>query len=136
MPRPPNTQPTDGELEILKFLWSAGPSELGLITSALNEDRKVATTTVATMLKVMLDKGLVKRKEGERGYQWIAKVSREAAEAGLTGKLVDRLFDGSARRLVAHLIEEGQLSAADRREIQHLLAKSRTSNRRKRGGNR
>jgi BlaI family transcriptional regulator, penicillinase repressor len=131
MPRPPNTQPTDGELEILKLLWSAGPSELGRIASALNQERKVATTTVATMLKVMLDKGLVKRKRGEGAYQWSAKVSREAAEAGLTGKLVDRLFDGSARRLVAHLIEEGQLSATDRREIQQLLAKSQTGKRHK-----
>jgi BlaI family penicillinase repressor len=134
MARPPNSQPTDGELEILKLLWSEGPSELGRITAALNEDRKVATTTVATMLKVMLDKRLVTRKQGDRGYQWSAKVSRENAEAGLTGKLVDRLFDGSARRLVAHLIEEGQLTAADRREIQQLLGRSQAAKRRKRGG--
>jgi BlaI family transcriptional regulator, penicillinase repressor len=134
MARPPNTQPTDGELEILKLLWSEGSSELGQITAALNEERKVATTTVATMLKVMLDKRLVTRKRGDRGYQWSAKVSRENAEAGLTGKLVDRLFDGSARRLVAHLIEDGQLTAADRREIQQLLGRSQAAKRRKRGG--
>src|SRR5688572_30321521 len=109
MPRPSSRQPTDGELEILKLLWQAGPSELGRVTAALNEDRKVATTTVATMLKVMLEKGLVVRKQGERGYLWSAKVTREAAESGLTHKLIDRLFDGSASRLVAHLIEQGKL---------------------------
>jgi BlaI family penicillinase repressor len=136
MPRPSSRQPTDGELEILKFLWQAGPTELGRITAALNEERKVATTTVATMLKVMLDKGLVVRKQGERGYQWSAKVTREAAESGLTHKLIDRLFDGSARRLVAHLIEGGTLSPADRLEIQELLDKAATSKRRKRGGDR
>jgi predicted transcriptional regulator len=113
-------------LQILKLLWDAGPSELGRICASLNEERKVATTTVATttvatMLKVMLEKGLVERKQGERGYQWTAKVSRQSAESGLTNKLIERLFDGSARRLVAHLIEEGQLSAADRREIQEML---------------
>jgi predicted transcriptional regulator len=84
----------------------------------------VATTTVATMLKVMLEKGLVVRKQGERGYLWSAKVTREAAESGLTHKLIDRLFDGSARRLVAHLIEQGKLSAADRLEIQELLSQT------------
>src|SRR5687768_8772494 len=115
MARPASRQPTDGELEILKLLWDAGPSELGRVTAALNQDRKVATTTVATMLKVMLDKGLVERKHGARGYRWAAKVSRQAAESGLTHKLIDRLFEGSARRLVAHLIEDGKLSAADRR---------------------
>jgi BlaI family transcriptional regulator, penicillinase repressor len=121
MARPPSRQPTDGELQILKLLWEFGPSELGRICAALNQERKVATTTVATILKVMLEKGLVERRQGERGYQWAAKVSRQTTESGLTHKLIERLFDGSAGRLVAHLIEEGQLSAADRREIQEML---------------
>jgi predicted transcriptional regulator len=133
MARPPSRQPTDGELEILKLLWEAGPSQLGHVTAALNQDRKVATTTVATMLKVMLEKGLVERKDGPRGYRWAAKVSRQAAESGLTLKLIDRLFEGSARRLVAHLIEEGKLTAADRREIQEMLDQASTK-RSKRGG--
>jgi predicted transcriptional regulator len=111
-------------LQILKLLWDSGPSELGRVCAALNEERKVATTTVATMLKVMLDKGLVERRQGERGYLWTAKVSRQATESGLTHKLIERMFDGSARRLVAHLIDEGRLSAADRREIQEMLERT------------
>jgi BlaI family transcriptional regulator, penicillinase repressor len=138
MSRPPSRQPTDGELQILKLLWDCGPSELGRICAALNQERKVATTTVATILKVMLEKGLVERKHGERGYQWTAKVSRQTTESGLTHKLIERMFDGSARRLVAHLIEEGQLSAADRREIQEMLERGASQapakKRRKRGG--
>ena len=57
MARPASDQPTDGELEILNILWEIGPAELRLIHAALNARRKVATTTVATMLGVMLDKG-------------------------------------------------------------------------------
>ena len=134
MARPPSRQPTDGELQILKLLWDSGPSELGRICAALNQERKVATTTVATILKVMLEKGLVERKQGERGYLWTAKVSRQTTESGLTHKLIERMFDGSARRLVAHLIEEGQLSAADRREIQEMLDRTTAKKRRKSGG--
>jgi len=121
MARPPSAHPTDAELEILKVLWDAGPSELGSIVAALNRERSVATTTVATTLKVMVQKGWVERGEGPRGYRWSARVSREQTTSGLLRRLVDRAFDGSAGRLVARLIEDRALSARDREEIRRLL---------------
>jgi BlaI family penicillinase repressor len=121
MARPPSKQPTDGELEILKVLWETGPAGLGQIHNVLQERRGVATTTVATMLKMMLAKELVQREDGPRGYLWSANVSRKAAVSGLLGKLVQHVFDGSARRLVAHLIQEGELDDRERAEILDLL---------------
>jgi BlaI family penicillinase repressor len=123
MARPPSTQPTDGELEILKVLWEHGPSPLKRVCEGLRRGRPVATTTVATMLKLMLDKGLVERGEGEagRGSVYSARVSREAASAGLVRRLVDLVFDGSARRLVAHMLENEKLGDRDRAEIRRLL---------------
>ena len=64
MARPPSKQPTDGELEILKVLWEKGPAGLGQVHAVLAERRDVAITTVATMLKMMLDKGMVARRTG------------------------------------------------------------------------
>jgi BlaI family penicillinase repressor len=121
MARPPSKQPTDGELEILKILWETGPAGLGQIHTVLQERRGVATTTVATMLKMMLAKELVERQDGPRGYLWTAGVSRKAAVSGLLGKLLQHVFDGSARRLVAHLIEEGELDDRERDEILEIL---------------
>jgi predicted transcriptional regulator len=121
MARPPSEQPTDGELEILKILWDLGPVGLGQIHAVLHERRGVAITTVATMLKMMLAKELVERDDGPRGYLWTARVSRKAAVSGLIGKLVQHVFDGSARRLVAHLVEEGELDDREREEIVELL---------------
>jgi predicted transcriptional regulator len=121
MARPASTQPTDGELEILKILWTFGPVELGAICTALRQQRPVAATTVATMLKLMMAKGLVRRAQGTRGSLWSAKVSQRAATTGLLRKLLDRVFDGSAQRLVAHLLQEGRLSEHDRQEIQRML---------------
>lgn len=121
MARKPSTQPTDGELEILNILWGAGRADLRAIRAALQEKRPVATTTIATMLKLMRDKGLVDRGDGPRGYVWSAKITRKAARAGLIGRLVDLAFEGSARGLVAHMLEAGKLSAQDRQEIRRLL---------------
>jgi BlaI family transcriptional regulator, penicillinase repressor len=127
MARPPSTQPTDGELEILKILWETGPAGLGQIHDVLRKRRGVAVTTVATMLKMMLAKDLVQREDGPRGYLWTARVSRQAAVSGLIGKLVQHVFDGSARRLVAHLIQEGELDDREREEILELLKAQKES---------
>ncbi len=124
MSRPASPQPTDGELEILKILWEIEPAGLGRIHAALRQKREVAMTTVATMLKTMRVKDLVDRDEGARGYTYKAKVGRSAAVSGLIGKLVDLVFDGSARNLVSHLVEDGKLTARDRAEIAELLDQS------------
>lgn len=130
MARPRSDQPTDGELEILQFLWDVGPSELGAVHQGLSENRKVALTTVATMLTVMLAKDLVKRKQAARGWLYAARVSRDSAAKPIVRKLVDRVFDGSAQRLVAHLLETHKLSEAEREELLKLLQQTRPSARR------
>jgi BlaI family transcriptional regulator, penicillinase repressor len=121
MARPPSSNPTDGELELLQILWQAGPCGLGQICTALRQRRAIATTTVATMLKIMLDKGLVRRKRTQQGYLWSAKTTRQTATTGMVRKLVDSVFDGSAQRLVAHLLESDQLSQRDRKELRRLI---------------
>lgn len=121
MARPPSKQPTDGELELLKILWTIGPAGLGEIHAALGESRPVALTTVASMLKTMLAKGLVAREDGPKGYAWSAAATRQTTASGLVGKLLGHVFDGSARRLVAHLIEDGSLDHRERAEILELL---------------
>lgn len=125
MPRPPSQHPTDGELEILRVLWDRGASSLGDICAKLRRDREVATTTVATMLRVMLDKDLVRRKPANRGHQWSAAITQKAAARSMVGKLVDGVFDGSAVRLAAHLVEAGQLSAQELTELRKLIDTSR-----------
>jgi predicted transcriptional regulator len=124
MARPPSGQPTDAELEILKALWELGPAGLGQVHEAVKEGRPVALTTVATTLKTMLAKGLVLREDGPKGYLWSARATRGATASGLIGKVVRHVFDGSARRLVAHLIEDGSLSDREKAEIRAMLDES------------
>ncbi len=121
MARPPASHPTDGELEILRVLWGAGPLGLSEVCEALCAEREVATTTVATMLRVMLDKRLVKRSGAGRGARWGAVVLRDSAAGGMVQKLVDGVFDGSTGRLVAHLVESRQLDAAELAELRKLI---------------
>jgi BlaI family transcriptional regulator, penicillinase repressor len=127
MARPASQHPTDGELEILRALWDRGSASLSEVCEDLRRDRPVATTTVATMLRVMLDKGLVRRKRvGGRGQKWSAIVTHSAAAKSMVGKLVDGIFDGSAQQLVAHLVERGKLSDAELAELRKLIDAQRS----------
>ncbi len=125
MARRPSPEPTGAELEILKALWESGPAELSEVCALLRRERPVATTTVATMLGIMLTKGLVQRSVGPTSYLWRAGLSRRAASSGMLERFIDRVFDGSARSLVAHLLSEGKLNERERREVLDLLRAAR-----------
>jgi len=127
MARPPSTHPTDGELEILHVLWTAGPTPLGALCEVLRQDREVAATTVATMLRVMSDKNLVKRTGSGRGATWAAAVSKQKTERGMVRKLVDRVFDGAADRLAAHLVTGGELSQQQLAQLRKLIDEQSTA---------
>jgi predicted transcriptional regulator len=77
------------------------------------------------MLSLMRRKGLVRRSRGPRGYLWAALQSHEATASGMIQRLIEQIFDGSAKRLLAHLIQGGRLKSAERREILKLLRETR-----------
>ena len=125
MARKASKEPTDAELRILHCLWAGGAMRLSEIAAALARDGDaLANTTVATMLKVMSEKKLVRRTKRGANVVWKAAVTREKAGAGSVDRLLDRLFDGSASKLVAHLISGGKLTEQDKAEIEGLLATS------------
>ena len=122
MPRKTSKEPTDAELRILNCLWEADAMRLSEIAAALHEGgESLANTTIATTLKVMSQKKLVRRTTRGGNTVWVASVSRESASRGSVDRLLDRLFDGSASQLVAHLISGKRLSDHDKKEIEALL---------------
>lgn len=121
MARQGSKHPTDGELAILKVLWERGPSRLSVLRENLAEERGAAPSTVATMLKIMKEKGLVERVTSGTGVAWRAKLTQKQAGSGMLQRLTNQLFEGSARKVVLNLLEGGKLSRKDREEIQKML---------------
>ncbi len=121
MARKSTEQPTDGELNILNVLWQRGPRRLSEICEALSAQRPVAPTTVATLLKIMSRKGQVERIRDYEGVRWQARLSQRQAGSNLIQRLVERVFEGSTRKLVLHLLEAGHLSAEEQQQISDLL---------------
>ena len=109
---------TEAELEVMEVLWNAGePVALGQIREALAERNG---ETVKTLLRRLCAKGAAAREKG-RGGCYRPLVSREELSCYRTRKLIDKLYAGSARQMVAALVEHDQLSGADIAELKALL---------------
>ena len=122
MTRPASRFPTELELEILKILWRDGPSTVRHMRDALAETRNLAYTTVMTMMGIMTDKGYLRRTKRGGGYTYSPKLNRKVAASEMLGDFVERMFDGSAKAVVLHLIETGEIDEQELRELRRLLA--------------
>lgn len=122
MPRPKHEHPTPGELEVLKILWDRGPSQGRDVMDLLNQDGKDrAYTSVTSLLNVMVDKGLVRRRPHGRAFIYEARAQREKTLTQIVRDLVSRAFEGSASALVAHLLDDTRLSPDELDEIRKTI---------------
>lgn len=121
MARHPSKQPTERELKILKVLWGLGPARLSEVAAKIRESETIALTTVATMLKLMEGKRLVKRTHKKGQTLWVATATAQATRNGFLKSVAETLFDGSSKWLVSHLLEQGTLSKEEEAEIVALL---------------
>jgi BlaI family penicillinase repressor len=116
--------PTDAELDILRILWDQGECSVRDVHEALADHGTVYTTTLKLM-QIMADKGLVTRREAGRAHQYRAAVARETAQQEAVDGLLDRLFAGSAKRLVLQALDSDRVTPAELAEIRRLI-ESRT----------
>ena len=129
MARPRAEHPTPAELEILRFLWDEGPCTVRHVKDALDSARPRAYTTVMSLMNLMTEKGLVRRRQEGRAFVYIARVQRETTLRRIVGDLVDRAFDGSAAALVCELLDHTSPDADELDEIHRLIADRRKSGR-------
>ena len=109
---------TEAELEVMEVLWDAGePVTLGRIREALARRNG---ETVKTLLRRLCAKGAAEQEKREVCY-YRPLVSRAELGGYRTRKLIDKLYAGSARDMVAALVEGDQLSGRDIAELRALL---------------
>jgi BlaI family transcriptional regulator, penicillinase repressor len=119
--KPAKTVPTDQELEILKVIWQLGPSTVREVHRELLKHRKIAYTTVLTMMGILERKGHLKRSAGDRAYLYRAAKPQAQVTGGMVKEFVNRVFNGSTRPLLVHLVEDQGISPEELAEIQRLM---------------
>jgi predicted transcriptional regulator len=112
-------KPTDAELGILRVLWTRGASTVRQIAEAM--DREAGYTTILKLLQIMTDKGLVARDESSRTHIYRAAFSEDETQRQLINDLLDRVFDGSASKLVLQALAAKQATPAELAVIRKML---------------
>lgn len=114
---------TGQELEIMKIVWERERVTVRDVYEALLERRKVAYTTVMTMMKILERKGFLKKSQEDRAYLYRPAQPKRQVIGVLVRDFINRVFNGSAEPLLVHLVEEHHLSAKDLEEIARLRKK-------------
>ena len=116
-----NPKPTDAELGILRVLWRRGPSTVRQVYDELHRERPVVYTTVLKFLQIMTEKGLVTREDAARAHVYQARASEENAQNRLVGDLMDRVFGGSAQKLILRALTTRKASPEELAQIRRHL---------------
>jgi len=120
---------TEAELELMNILWECGPSTVQGVVDHLAPERRLAYTTVQTVLNVLHRKGGVRRKLPDRAYHYDAAVSRFDAASTALHDLVHKLFGGSAEELVLAMVKSRQLTPEKLSELRKLIEAAGERNR-------
>ena len=110
-----------GEMEILQMLWRLGPATLSQAQAGLG--RKIGYTTVQTRLNRLVDKGVVTR-TAERPAHYAAAIQPLDVSARHLDLLLERVSGGNVVPLVAHLVRDRALTAAEIAELKQLIAEA------------
>jgi predicted transcriptional regulator len=116
-------RPTDAELAILRVLWARGPSTVRQIAEMMG--RETGYTTVLKLLQIMTEKGLVQRDESSRTHVYSPAYSQDHTERQLVTDLMNRVFGGSAAKLVLQALASTKASPEELAEIKKLIDKQR-----------
>jgi BlaI family transcriptional regulator, penicillinase repressor len=115
-----STTLTELELEIMKIVWDHDTVTVRDVYETLLKRRKVAYTTVMTMMKILEQKKYLKKNRDDRAYVYRPAQPRRQVIGAIVRDFVNRVFNGSAEPLLVHLVEEHNLSKADLAEIARM----------------
>lgn len=109
----------DSELKVMNVLWDRGDTTAKDIAAILGKDVGWSKTTVYTVIKKCIDKGAVTRTDPN--FVCHAEVTRESAREFETDELIDKLYNGSADKLVASLLSSDRLSAEEIGRLKEMV---------------
>jgi predicted transcriptional regulator len=117
------TRTTLGDLQhaIMQVLWRRGEATSAEVHAALLDERGLAPTTIATMLRKMEDKGVVAHRSEGRQYVYRPTVTEDEVRRSMVDELVERLFAGDPAALVNHLVSDGRIDPDELERLQQLL---------------
>ncbi|MCA9073309.1 MAG: BlaI/MecI/CopY family transcriptional regulator [Planctomycetaceae bacterium] len=125
MARPRSKELTERELEVMHVFWSGAPTKTWTIADvrdALDESgRELAYTTVATLVRILTEKGFLEQTNSERPFAYRSLKSFDEVSQSLLGELIEKVFGGSREKLLMRLVDQKKLSKRERTLLESIL---------------
>jgi predicted transcriptional regulator len=123
--RPRHATLTTQELEIMKLVWERDSATVRDVYEALLERRKIAYTTVMTMMKILETKGYLKKRRQDRAFIYRPAHPRSQVIGGMIREFIDRVFNGSAEPLLVHLVKSRRIREKDLEKIARMVEEAK-----------
>jgi BlaI family transcriptional regulator, penicillinase repressor len=126
MARPKAKELTERELEVMHAFWRKSQASPQATAAEIRDElagagRELAYTTVATLVRILCDKGFLAQTNQERPFTYRPIRSFNEVSKSLVGDLVDRLFGGQREQLLIRLLDEKKLTAKERAVLEEVL---------------
>jgi predicted transcriptional regulator len=122
MARPAAPELTERELEVMHVFWERGESTVADVRDQLSAaGRDLAYTTVATLVRILMEKGFLEQTHDERPFRYCPRRSFEDVSGRLLSDLVKRVFGGSREALLIRLVEQRKLTPKERALLEDVL---------------
>lgn len=109
------------EMEVLHLVWEFGEATVKDVQERILETRKVAYTTIMTVMKNLADKGYLKYRKDGVTYVYSPAKEPDSVRFNLLTNLIKKVFKGSPKELVQTLVEGEKLSKEEMDEIRSLI---------------
>jgi BlaI family penicillinase repressor len=112
----------DLQLAIMRVLWNRGEATVAEVHEALEPERGLALTTIATMLTKMEKKGVVDHHADGRRFIYRPLVSESQVRRSMVADLTSQLFRGDVTALVNHLLSEHEIDERELAQLRDLIS--------------
>jgi predicted transcriptional regulator len=112
---------TEVELELMNVVWAIGECTVKDVQKSLSEERDLAYTSVATIMKILEQKGILSSRKDDRAHTYLPLISRKEYEALSLRHLANNLFHGDPSSMVMRLLTDSKLSTEELRTIRKML---------------
>ena len=118
---PGRQQLTDLQTDVLRLLWEQGELTVAQIWEQLYADRKLAQTTVATIVARLQRRGILSRRTKDRQFVYRALVTEADVQHSMVSELTERLFAGDVTALVSHLLSARDMTPGDLTRVRKMI---------------
>ena len=105
----------------MKVVWQLGSATVRDVYETLLSRRRIAYTTVMTMMKIMEDKKYLRRRLEGRAFVYEGTKPKKQMIREMVSEFINRVFNGATEPLVAHLVEERRLSEKELKQITRMI---------------